>query len=821
MIDAAAYTFDADRDPYRVFATRTEFVDSIVKNAARDWLDSKLTDPFAMAAVGGYGRRELFPFSDIDLLLLVENESGLASAKEPVSEFLRVLWDAGLHVSHSARTMAECCRLNEQNIELHISFLDLRLVCGDHGLFDKIAEKLPGFYARHADTITCAVAEMARARHAKFGNTVFHLEPNIKEAPGGVRDVHLLRWLSQIGPHHAAMHELGAQVTDATDFVFGLRCFLHFRARRDSNLLTFELQDEAAQEFARHPTKPEEWMRLYFRHARRIFQSSLRALEYVEREGRALNRSSLLNEFRSWRGRVSTSDFTVSRERVFLRNPAATLSSIETVLGLFIFVGRHGIQLSWDTQRRIGGEIKNLERLLSEHPARWTSWQELFSQPNTALALREMQETGLLAAAIPEWHSIESLVSRDFYHRYTVDEHTLVAIGHIDRLFAKQSSDAARFHELLLEEDDPSILRLALLLHDLGKGTTPGDHVRGSVDAGTRVMNRWSVPKSKQESVTFLIEQHLDLSSIMNGRDLEDPATARFLARVAGTREDLRRLTLLTYADIGAVHPTSMTPWRLEQLWRVYSLGLEQLTRELASDRITHDAVSSELASFLEGLPARYLRRHTQQELAHYLDMQRNMDAVAVEIGHETGAYLMTVLARDKPGLFAALCGALASFGMNIVRAEAASNAAGYVLDFLRFSDPMRTLELNPSEVDRLRQTVEGAVRGSVQVSELLKRRREIPRPRSGARIAPIVRFDNEASDHATLIDLIGEDRPRLLYDVASALSACGCNIETVMIDTQGHKAIDVFYVTRNGRKLDEAAQDGLRYELMRVAARS
>ncbi len=276
MIDAAAYTFDADRDPYRVFATRTNFIDSTVKNAAREWLDSKVIGQLAIAAVGGYGRGELFPFSDIDLLLLFENESDLAPAKEPISEFLRVLWDAGLHVSHSVRTVAECCRLNEQNIELHISLLDLRLVCGDPDVFGSLAGKLPGFYARHGGAIVRALAEMARRRHAKFGNTVFHLEPNIKETPGGIRDIHLLRWLSQIAPQHTFARELCAEMSEARDFVFGLRCFLHFQAKRDSNLLTFELQDEAAQKLpaASNPTRGMDEALFPARAARLSIQSA-------------------------------------------------------------------------------------------------------------------------------------------------------------------------------------------------------------------------------------------------------------------------------------------------------------------------------------------------------------------------------------------------------------------------------------------------------------------------------------------------------------------------------------------------------------------
>ncbi|MBV9611022.1 MAG: HD domain-containing protein, partial [Acidobacteriaceae bacterium] len=414
-----------------------------------------------------------------------------------------------------------------------------------------------------------------------------------------------------------------------------------------------------------------------------------------------------------------------------------------------------------------------------------------------------------------------------FYHRYTVDEHTLVAIKTIDDLVAQRTGTPSRFHELALEQDDQVVLRLALLAHDIGKGTEPGDHVRGSMVAAKSMMARLQVPSATREAVLFLIEHHLDLSLIMNGRDLEDPATARFLTSRVGTQEDLRRLTLLTYADIGAVNPTAMTPWRLEQLWRVYSTGLEQLTRELATDRIHEEpvfpndsAASSRLAGFLDGLPKRYLRTHTPEEVEHHwgLEQKRKREGVAVEISREPGAYLLTILASDQRGLFAALCGALASFGMNIVKAEAAANAAGSAVDLIRFTDPMRTLELNPGEISRLQWTIECVVRGSIKVDDLLKRRRRVPRPSAEARVAPSARFNNDASDSATLIDFVGEDRPGLLYDLTSAISACGCNIEIVLIDTEAHKALDVFYVTRNGGKLNEAMQQRLGADLLHAA---
>jgi [protein-PII] uridylyltransferase len=261
----------------------------------------------------------------------------------------------------------------------------------------------------------------------------------------------------------------------------------------------------------------------------------------------------------------------------------------------------------------------------------------------------------------------------------------------------------------------------------------------------------------------------------------------------------------------------------------VYSAASEQLLHELETDRIhetSHDvpvwAHNSELAAFLEGFPKRYLRTHTREEVEHHFTLEKRCrrEGAAVEITREAGAYLLTVLAHDEPGLFASLCGSLAGSGMNIVKAEASSNAAGRVLDLFRFTDPMRTLELNPGELNRLEWTIICVVRRSVEVGDLLKRRRA-PRVRTETAITPSVRFNNEASDTATLIDFVGQDRPGLLYDLTSALSAAGCNIELVMIDTEAHKATDVFYITRHGAKLSAAWQQRLEKDLMLAADKS
>ena len=800
---------------------RTRLVDTRIADAAAHHLTPRLAFPFTICAVGGYGRSELFPYSDIDLLIVAEKEDELPATKDPLSDFLRVVWDAGLHASQSVRTLAECCQLHEQNIELHISLLDLRFVYGSADLFQKLAGALPAFYQKQENRLIRELADRAAQRHGKFNNTVYHLEPNIKEAPGGFRDIHLLHWLAQLAQEKGRIREALDGIEGAKQFLTGVRWFLHNQSKRDNNLLSFELQDKITAFWMHGSAGPAEWMRLFYRNARQVYQAALHALEFAETKD-----PSLARQFRDWRGRLSSSEFTVSHERVFLRNPASTLGSAESALGLFTFAARHGIPLSWDSQRRLMGDAAIASRFKSE-PPRWPAWREFFSQPNVAMALRQMQETGILAAAIPHWNSVECLVVRDFYHRYTVDEHSIVAVEVIDHLAGKAEAPA-RFRNLLVEEEDRATLRLALLLHDVGKGTLPGDHVHGSLEAAVDVFDRLSVPAANREVVNFLIAHHLDLSSVMTGRDLDDPATGRFLSSQIPTQEDLRRLALLTYADISAVNPTAMTPWRLEQLWRVYSAGLEQLTRELISNRITVEddaseylaSHSPEIAQFLQGFPTRYLRTHTPAQVRHHfeLDQKRRRDGVAVSITQDSGAFLLTVLASDQAGLFAKLCGALASRGMNILKVEASSNSHGCILDLIRFSDPMRNLEQNPDEIRRLEWTVECILRDSLSVADLIKQRRPQRRPSSGSKIMPSVHFNNEASDECTLIDFAGEDRPGLLYDLTSAISAGGCNIELVLMDTEAHKAVAVFYITRSGNKLDEGLTYRLMEELKRMA---
>jgi [protein-PII] uridylyltransferase len=804
-----------------MLADRTSRADRIIEAAVASHLTPGLSIPFSVAAVGGYGRKELFPFSDIDLLILVEDESGVTKMKEPLEQFLRDVWDSGLRVSQSVRTVSECRRVHDGNIELNVSLLDLRLVAGGAELFGRLSATLPEFHQKNRAILIAELAALARKRHAKYNDTVYHLEPHIKEAPGGIRDIQFLHWLSALAPEELSLSQALGEIADAREFLYSVRCFLHRQMNRDSNLLTFELQDKVAAAWDEPAWGPAAWMREYYRHARRIFHSAFFALEFAERTGAGAGRP-----FHDRRMRLSNSEFDVLHERVFLRNPAETMASAQSLLRVFTFLARHGLPLSGEAHRFLTGNAA-MSQLLSEQRIPWAEWREFFAQKHVALALRQMQETGLLRSVIPHWSAVECLVVRDFYHRYTVDEHSIVAVEVIDQLASGKAGMPVRFHNLLSEEEHIPTLRLALLLHDVGKGTLPGDHVRGSLDAAIAVFEQLSVPQDQRESILFLIAHHMDLSTVMHGRDLDDPATARFLTSGIGTQEDLRRLTLLTYSDISAVNPTAMTPWRMEQLWRVYLSAQEQLTRELIANRIDRDEAavlgpdaSPELIEFLRGFPTRYLRTNSWAGIEHHfeLELSRANGAAAVEICREEEVYALTVVAPDNAGTFAALCGVIASAGMNILKAEAASNSNGSILDLIRFTDPMRTLELNPGEMEVLEDTIRRVLDGSVKVTDLLKRRRAAPLPSSGTRIAPSVRFNNDASDECTLIDFNGEDRPGLLYDLTSALSNAGCNIELVLVDTEAHKAIDVFYVTLKGAKLDQAVQAALGEVMVKAA---
>jgi [protein-PII] uridylyltransferase len=836
--------FERSNDGQAAVRERSDLTDSLIREL---WTQSPAgsagPDRICVAALGGYGRRALFPCSDVDVLFLHETALSEIGQNQTIPRMCQALWDRHLRVSPTTRSLAECGKLHRDNLEFNISLLDCRYLGGDADLFEQLRSRvIPKMVAREALELQQRLTDLTSARHNKYGHTIFHLEPNIKDYPGGLRDYQVACWLSLISelektgvwpvPENLLPGAFREECGAALDFLSAVRCFLHYRQGRDLNGLTYELQAEAAAAgiglAGGVPVAPAAWMRTYFRHVRSIYRLTVLFDEVPPA------RSGLYRLFENRKSRLSNADFSVVEGRVFLRQ----LSSVQdpsVLFGLFEFVARHALKLTAETERCVEAALPSLRQWTEQSQDLWPQFRRILVSPNAGMALRAMHRLGVLVLLFPEFQVVDSLVIRDYYHRYTVDEHSFVAIENVHALRMPDSELERRFRDILDGIEQPDLLFLALLLHDVGKGMSTDDHVTGSLQASATVLDRLSLEPADRDTVTFLIASHLRMSATTRRQNIFDPKVVGEFGESVGTTERLKMLTLLTYTDIKSVNPEALTPWKAEMLWQLYAAAFNHLSRTVDDQRLTASTVNSErikeavaaageidakhITSFLEGFPKRYVLMHAPGEIVTHCQMYDRLklkdDEPQIDVLRREGYFELVLLTLDCPGLFAHVVGTLSSWGMNILKAEAFSNKAGVVLDTIRFSDRFHTLELNPSEVHRLKRNLAEAVAGEINVVELMEAKFKPGAQNPKVKIEPSVQTDNECSQHSTMIEIIAQDRPGLLYDISSTMAELGCNIEVAIIDTQGQTATDVFHVTCAGAKLDLKHQEEIQAALL------
>ncbi len=826
-----------------------------------------LSQGIALVAIGGYGRRELFPYSDVDLLFLLDGKVEEKDAKGAIRSMNQHMWDCGLRVSPATRRLAECERFQEGNAEFALSLVDHRFVTGDAGLHGRLAEQvLPKLLQRDQRAIIAGLLDLTRSRHAKYGNTLFHLEPNIKDCPGGLRDVHVCTWLNALRGSGAsvarngasrsgapsafspALAEEGDEFRKAIEFLCLVRCFLHYRHERDDNTLDWQAQDAAAEAMVGlagpRLKKPDAayWMRLYFRHARSVER---RAMQMIEESSPTRRLPSRLPGFKRKREakielQGTPQGFRLAASRIAL-DPIASgghdpAQDPETVLHVFTAMSRTGATLGPEAEERLSHALPVLSAHLEEGPALWHNLRGILTGPYAGSALRSMHALGVLELLVPEFHGIDALVIRDAYHRYTVDEHTFVLIDTLHRLETTHDTAmaewATRFGGLLGELPHPGLLHLAALLHDTGKGRSTGDHAVESTRLAQGVMTRLELDSYESGLVSNLIANHLEMSAALR-RDIFDEETVRAFAAKVQTPEALRMLTLFTYADIDAVHPDALTPWKAENLWRLYIATANYLDRSIDDERLGVQGESElvhrvaallpgqnlAVGEYLEGFPQRYVLTRTPVQVRTHFSMATRFaeDPVQLDFLYAPAVSELTLVTRDRPQLFAAIAGALAAWGMNILSGDAFSNRQGVVVDSFRFTDSFHTLEMNASERQTFVKSVHDVLTGAVSLEKLLSGRRRGRRKAPLVQVATRIQFDSEASSHSTLLEVVAQDTPGLLRALSLTLAAQGCSIEVALVDTEGQMAIDVFYLTHDGAKLDDEEQQALRDALIQA----
>lgn len=846
--------------------TRAAILDLLLRHlwdAARKGLSDQAQKEFpaiALVAIGGYGRAELNPHSDIDFMFLHERQ---VAAGRPLPHLSRIvdgilypLWDIGLKVGHSVRTLDECVKIANTDMQSKTSMIEARLIAGDEALFKEfqktiVSKCVEGFEERY---IAMRLEDQA-TRRAKFGNSACMQEPNLKNGCGGLRDFQNLLWmaffkyrtrsLKELLVHELVSEAERRQLKRAYDFLLRVRTEMHYHTNRATDVLGKNLQPAVAHNLGYRERSPssriERFMRDVYVHSRNIFLIT-RTLEQRMALRSAPPKPSPLS-LRAWLPRrrkpsaepvdgfkfVDGEIQAVSR-RVFRDQP-------RRLMRVFLHAQQRGLRLNPDLAQLIRQQLSLVDRaFLTDQHVRETFLQILSQRGQVAPVLRAMHEVDLLGKYIPEFGRLTCLVQHEFYHQYAADEHTLMCLEQLDRIWEAKEPPYHAYTHLFQALERPAVLYLALLLHDVGKPEGHGNHSEESSRQALRVARRLGLDGAATHALRLVIEHHLLMASVSQRRDLEDPAVIRQFAKQVQTLENLSLLTLHTFADSQATSDKLWNGFKDSLLWTLHLKAMrlmggttefvraEETQRELLREEVRRllpaGVVEEEVRAHFAALPPRYFQIHAAREvaddilLAHrFLRLQVSEEerALAPVVGWhnqpDRGCNAVKVCTWDRAGLFRKLAGCFSAAGLNILSAQIFSRSDGIVLDTFYVADARTGGLAGPEQREAFEKVLQRALVGGDVDFPALIARHKITRPLyyayTGERIPTRIGFDNEASDTRTVVEIETEDRIGLLYAVSQVLTDLDLDIAGAKICTERGAAIDSFYVRElNGTKV-------------------
>ena len=809
----ASYTYLTDGMVKSVLRVTTTYLHPTPKNAAA----------LSVIGVGGYGRGEMAPFSDVELLFLLPAKI-TPWASSVIEAMLYILWDLKLKVGHSSRTIPDCVQLATEDYTIQTALLEHRYVCGDRALAEKLDETLMRelFSGSGHEFIEAKLAERD-SRHLKQGQR-YVVEPNVKEGKGGLRDLQSLFWIAKYihGVQHSAdLVEKGVFRADeyetfkaAENFLWAVRGHLHLLTKRATEQLTFDMQVGVAEAMKYEDQSGrravEVFMQAYFRHATAV--GDLTRIFLTKLEDMHVKSEPLLERLFRRRPRIKDG-YNVVHNRIAIADTDAFLADPLNLLHVFEEALRTGMLIHPDAMRTVKANLHLIDDTLRNSPEAQRLFLDLLlKHGNPERALRRMNELGVLAAFIPEFEPIVAMMQFNMYHSYTVDEHIIQTIANLAMIEKNELEEELPVASSILKRGvDRKVIYVALLLHDIGKGR-PEDHSILGAQIVRKVAPRLGLKQEEVDTVEWLVRYHLLMSDMAQKRDIADPRTVRDFAKAVQTVKRLDLLCVLTVCDIRGVGPDTWNNWKAvlirglyRQTKRALETGLEDLNR---TSRGTE--AKKTLRAALPEWPKKALKEETARHYdpywqglhvtAHvaFANLLRDIqpDSVMIDLhpDEDRDATRACFVMPDHHGIFSRLAGALALVGANVVDARSYTTKDGYITDAFWIQDNEGNA-YEASKLPRLRQMIEKTLRGEVIARDALKSRDKVKKREKAFRVPTHITFDNDGSEIYTIIEVDTRDRPGLLYDLARALAGANVYIANAVIATYGEQVVDTFYV--------------------------